>query len=93
MCICIHRGKEREGIMKGGGVHGGVYHICTYIYIYIYVYAYSLIHMYIMHISGVYVCARMHNYVQLHVCVCVRVCVCVCVCVYVDIHMCMISFT
>ena len=28
---CIHRGKERESIMKGGGVHGG---FTTYIYIY-----------------------------------------------------------
>ena len=37
MCIRIHRGKEREGIMKGGRVHGGG---TIYIYIYIYVYIY-----------------------------------------------------
>ena len=28
--ICMHRGKEREGTMKGGGVHGG-YHIYIYV--------------------------------------------------------------
>ena len=31
MCIRIHRGKERAGIMKGGRVHGGG---TLYIYIY-----------------------------------------------------------
>ena len=39
MCICIHRGKEREGIMKGGGVYGGdtIYmYICIYLCVLIY---------------------------------------------------------
>ena len=40
--ICIHRRKESEGIMKGGGVHEGVPCVYMYISICLYVHIYSL---------------------------------------------------
>ena len=40
-CVCIyiyiHRVKERDVIMKGGGVHEGKYHTCIFVQVYVYV--------------------------------------------------------
>ena len=65
--ICIHRGKEREDIMKGGGVPE--LGVSIYIYMYIYaVYAYR-IHI-SKHMQYVYIYVYMYicMYVYMYVC-------------------------